>query len=78
MRLKALWDEHHGRLDRLEAALSKPMRSVDCFGLLFNREIGDENRDLATGEATAHLRYLERAGRATRDSVDGIHWYNAA
>jgi glyoxylase-like metal-dependent hydrolase (beta-lactamase superfamily II) len=77
IRLKALRDEHHGRLDRLQAALAKPMRSVDCFGLLFNRPIGDENRDLATGEATAHLRYLEHQGRARRSVEDGVHWYHA-
>jgi glyoxylase-like metal-dependent hydrolase (beta-lactamase superfamily II) len=76
-RLKALRDEHHGRLDRLEEALAQPMRSVDCFGLLFNREIGDDHRDLATGEATAHLRYLETTGRARRAVKDGVHWYHA-
>jgi glyoxylase-like metal-dependent hydrolase (beta-lactamase superfamily II) len=77
-RLRALRDEHHGRLDRLEAALAKPLRSVDCFGLLFNRQIGDEHRDLATGEATAHLRYLENVGRARREVSDGVHWYHAS
>ncbi len=75
-RLIALRDEHHGRLDRLQTALATPLRAVDCFSLLFNRVIGDDHRDLATGEATAHLRYLENAGRARRESVDGVHWYH--
>jgi glyoxylase-like metal-dependent hydrolase (beta-lactamase superfamily II) len=77
-RLMALRDEHHMRLDRLTEALAKPHRAVDCFGYLFNREIGDEHRDLATGEALAHLRRLERDGRAKRDMQDGVCWYSAA
>ncbi len=77
-RLAALRDEHHMRLDRLEEALAAPHRAVDVFGLLFNRTIGDDHRELATGEAVAHLRYLERRGRAVRDVTDGVHWYHAA
>jgi glyoxylase-like metal-dependent hydrolase (beta-lactamase superfamily II) len=77
-RLIALRDEHNMRLDRLTEALNKPLRAVDCFGFLFNREIGDEHRDLATGEAVAHLRRLERDGRAVRRMDDGVCWYEAA
>jgi glyoxylase-like metal-dependent hydrolase (beta-lactamase superfamily II) len=78
-RLKALRDEHHGRLDRVaEAMKAGPMRAVDCFGLLFNRAIGDDNRPLASGEALAHLRRLELDGRATRENRDGVYWYHAA
>ncbi len=76
-RLIALRDEHHARLDRVEAALREPKRAIDCFGLIFNRVIGDDQRELATGEAVAHLRYLERTGRAVRDVEDGVHWYRA-
>ncbi|MEQ1548677.1 MAG: MBL fold metallo-hydrolase [Chakrabartia sp.] len=76
-RLKALRDEHHGRLDAVAAALVKPHRAVDCFPMLFNREITGNNRELATGEAQAHLRRLERDGRARRDISDGVHWYHA-
>ena len=77
-RLKALRDEHHQRLDAVAAALVEPKRVVDCFSLLFNREIGGNNRELATGEAHAHLRRLERDGRARCENVDGVHWYHAA
>ncbi len=77
-RLISLRDEHHGRLDRVHAALSEPKRAVDCFGLIFNRTIGDDQRELATGEAVAHLRYLERTGRAVRYSENDVHWYRAA
>ncbi len=76
-RLKALRDEHHGRLDAVAAALVKPHRAVDCFPMLFNREITGNNRELATGEAQAHLRRLERDGRARREISDGVHWYHA-
>jgi glyoxylase-like metal-dependent hydrolase (beta-lactamase superfamily II) len=78
VRLRALRDEHHDRLNRLEEALAIPLRVIDCFSLLFNRTIGDEHRDLASGEALAHLRYLERTKRAVRTIKDGVHWYSAA
>ena len=32
----------------------------------------------STGEAIAHLRYLERAGRATVEMRDGVGWYSSA
>lgn len=77
-RLRALRDEHHQRLDRLTAALTTPLRAVDCFSMLFSREITSANNELATGEATAHLRRLERDGRARREIRDGVHFYHAA
>lgn len=77
-RLKALRDEHHERLDKVASSLAEPKRAVDCFTMLFNRPIGEHNRELATGEAHAHLRFLERDGRARRVVVDGVHWYHPA
>jgi glyoxylase-like metal-dependent hydrolase (beta-lactamase superfamily II) len=78
-RLKALRDEHHRRLDDVHKAIGeKPLRAVDCFSLLFNRPIGGHNRDLATGEATAHLNRLLADGRARREETDGVHWFHAA
>ncbi len=56
----------------------KEMRAVDTFGLLFGRPIDDSIYGLATGEAVAHLRYLERAGRAKLEIRDGVGWYHAA
>lgn len=79
IRLKALRDEHHRRLDDVHARLKEvPLRAVDCFSLLFNRPIGGHNRELATGEAIAHLNRLMADGRARRDMVDGVHWFRAA
>ena len=77
-RLTALRDEHHDRLDRLTEFSQTPRRAVDCFKLLFNREIAGANNHLATGEAMAHLRYLENKGRVGRDVIDGVYWYHAA
>ncbi len=78
-RLMALRAEHHDRLDAMAAALAEaPRRAVDCFPLLFRREIGDDHRGLATGETMAHLRWLEVAGRVVREDRDGIWWWQAA
>ncbi|MEY2925847.1 MAG: hypothetical protein RL367_324 [Pseudomonadota bacterium] len=78
-RLIALRDEHNRRLDDLATAISqKPLRAVDCFGLLFNRAITADNRELATGEALAHLFRLERDGRAKRSVENGVYGFSAA
>ncbi len=77
-RLQRLADGHHERLDALETALrEREMRAVDIFGILFGRPIDDSVYGLATGEAVAHLRYLERAGRAKVENRDGVGWYSA-
>jgi glyoxylase-like metal-dependent hydrolase (beta-lactamase superfamily II) len=78
-RLIALRDEHHRRLDQVHAAIGKaPLRTIDCFPLLFNRQIGEQHRELATGEAIAHLHRLMEDGRAQREMTDGVYWYSAA
>ncbi len=78
VRLKALRDEHLSRLDVLTVHLAQPRRVIDCFSQLFNREIGAEHRELATGEALAHLRRLELEGRAHRETRDGVWWFHAS
>ncbi len=79
IRLDKLADGHHDRLDKLEAALrERPMRAVDTFDLLFDREIDDSVFNLATGESHAHLVHLVAAGRASVETVDGVGWYGAA
>lgn len=76
-RLKALRSEHHTRLDALSSFCAEPRRATDCFPVLFNREIGDSHRGLATGEALAHLRYLEVTGRIERETKDGVWIWRA-
>ncbi|HET9428808.1 MAG TPA: MBL fold metallo-hydrolase [Allosphingosinicella sp.] len=75
-RLDALAAGHYGRLDALEDHLAEPRRAVDCFGVLFGRRIDDSVYGLATGEAMAHLRWLENAGRAVREMRDGVAWFS--
>lgn len=78
VRLQSLHDEHHDRLDAVAAALAEaPRRVIDCFGLLFRREIGPDHIGLATGETLAHLRHLEVTGRVTRETRDGVWWWHA-
>lgn len=79
VRARALMAEHHARLDELEAFCREaPRRVVDCFGRLFRRAIGTPERGLATGEALAHLRWLERRGRiAVWTDAGGIWWHGA-
>ena len=77
-RLDALDRGHRDRLDALHARLEQPRRAVDCFGVLFARQIDDSMYGLATGEALAHLRHLETTGRAVREVRDGVRWYRAA
>lgn len=74
-RLDALAEGHRGRLDALHDFLAEPRRAVDCFGVLFGRQIEDGSMGLATGEAMAHLRRLEVEGRAVREVRDGAYWF---
>ncbi|MGB5076903.1 MAG: MBL fold metallo-hydrolase [Sphingorhabdus sp.] len=78
VRLDRLAEGHHEQLDRLEEALRmNEMRAVDTFRILFGRPIDDDIFGLATGEAMAHLRYLERSGRARLEIRDGVGWYSS-
>jgi len=74
-RLAALRDGHLAQLEALLLHLREPRRAVDCFSLLFRRTIGDEELGLATGEAMAHLRRLERDGRTKVEDRDGVFYF---
>jgi glyoxylase-like metal-dependent hydrolase (beta-lactamase superfamily II) len=76
-RLDALDAGHRDRLEALHRHIAEPKRAVDCFPVLFGRKIDDSLLALATGEALAHLRYLETRGRAERNLRAGVHWYRA-
>lgn len=77
-RLAALLRGHSQALGRLERRLEAPMRAVDTFASLFARPVGDGLRGMATGEAVAHLNYLEREGRATRQrDAEGVDWWQS-
>ena len=66
LRLDALADDHHRKLDALETRIVEPATAAETFATLFRRPIGDNERGMATGEALAHLHWLERRGRAVR------------
>lgn len=75
-RIDELIQSHIDGLGRLEALLSQPRRAIDVFPALFKRAITSEALGMATGEATAHLNYLLRAGRATRTiDASGVRWW---
>ncbi|HEX8389281.1 MAG TPA: MBL fold metallo-hydrolase [Sphingomonas sp.] len=78
VRLDAMEREHLERLDALQAWLAEPRRAADCFAVLFARTIGPDMLGMATGEALAHLRRLERDGRAVAEDADGVRWWRAA
>ncbi len=59
-RLKQLIENHHSALTRLVAFLKEPRTAVDCFPVLFNRKISDNEYGLALVEAVAHLNHLYR------------------
>lgn len=78
VRLDALRDMHLDRLGALHAILATPRTSLECFGPLFSRAIGDDVRGLAAGEALAHLHRLVAEGRARRLWQDGVARFVAA
>lgn len=78
VRLDEMRDEHLERLDALAAHLAEPRRAVDCFAVLFPRPVGPDMLGMATGEALAHLRRLERDGRAVAEERGGVRWWRAA
>jgi glyoxylase-like metal-dependent hydrolase (beta-lactamase superfamily II) len=75
-RIDELIDSHRRGLEQLDELLSEPRRTVDVFGALFARPITSRLLGMATGEATAHLNYLLRAGRAVNElDDDGVYWW---
>jgi glyoxylase-like metal-dependent hydrolase (beta-lactamase superfamily II) len=75
-RLLKLSAGHERGLARLEAQLATPARAIDVFGSLFSRPITGGLLGMATGEAIAHLNYLEAAGRAIRETdAQGVWWW---
>ncbi len=79
LRLDALARRHHDSLAALEARLAeRPLRIVDMFPSLFDRPIDDNVLVMATGEAYAHVRYLEAKDRVRREVRDGVTWFRAA
>jgi len=66
-------------IDRLRKSLAEPRRTIDVFGALFARAIGENDAtllNLATGESQACLNYLLHRGEISREiDADGVAWY---
>ena len=75
-RLQALIDGHERSLVRLAEHIETPRRVVECFTVLFGRQIGSGDMYSATGEALAHLNCLIERGQARCESQDGVHLYS--
>jgi hypothetical protein len=56
----------------------KPIRAWDSFSTLFRRPVAENELQMATGEALAHLHWLHRRGSVTRDTRDGQTFFQRA
>jgi glyoxylase-like metal-dependent hydrolase (beta-lactamase superfamily II) len=79
IRLDQLTAEHLDGLDKLRGLCRTPVRAIDTFSALFKSRISDSNLIMATGEAIAHLNYLQQKGKVNSWLDDsGKRWYQAA
>ncbi|CAA0088494.1 Hydroxyacylglutathione hydrolase [Zhongshania aliphaticivorans] len=75
-RLDYLIAHHEGHLAAIEKACVEPQKAINLFGVLFSREIGSSQLELALGEVIAHLHFLCAEGRMTRVlDEDGVYCY---
>jgi glyoxylase-like metal-dependent hydrolase (beta-lactamase superfamily II) len=67
VRTQQLIDDHQGKLDRLLAHVeAAPRTAVECFEILFKRKLMGFEYNMGTGEALAHLHYLEKTQQLSR------------
>ncbi len=76
-RLDALIDKHLARLEAVAELCRTPATAVDVFPALFRRRVSGLEFALATGEALAHLHYLESRGVVVREESDGVARFRA-
>ena len=67
VRLNQLRDDHLDKLANLEDFCSVPRTVFETFPVLFRRPVGPDSTMMATGEALAHLHWLEARGVLARD-----------
>ncbi len=70
-RLDQLAADHADKLDKLLAFCAEPRTAVDSFATLFRKPIGESDYGIATGEAVAHLHWLEERGKIRRETDAG-------
>lgn len=71
-RLDALIGKHVTRLGGVADICDTPATAVDIFPALFRRRISDSGFGMATGEALAHLHFLESLGVVRRYMDQGV------
>ena len=79
LRMAQMIEGHEQALTRLLAALDSPKSAVECFPVLFRREIGAIEEGLALAESVAHLNHLLRKGAVQRAlSSEGVWLWRKA
>jgi glyoxylase-like metal-dependent hydrolase (beta-lactamase superfamily II) len=78
VRARALRDDHLGKLAKLHAhCMEAPRTALETFTVLFKRPVQGNEMMMATGEALAHLHYLEARGKLHRQSTEGVDRFGA-
>lgn len=65
-RLDQLRDDHLDKLAKLLELCATPRTAVESFATLFRKPINESDYGIATGEAVAHLHWLEERGKIRR------------
>lgn len=71
-RLDQLDVAHRRKLDALLEFCATPITAYESFEVLFRRRIGQNELQIATGEALAHLQWLEKRQYIERLPSDGL------
>ncbi|MFV8817215.1 MBL fold metallo-hydrolase [Haliea sp. E17] len=72
--------EHHedGLLSLEEACVDQPRAALELLPALFQRELNEEQVNMALGECLAHLNYLVQRGQVARHSDEaGVYRYRS-
>jgi glyoxylase-like metal-dependent hydrolase (beta-lactamase superfamily II) len=80
IRTQQLIDDHQGKLERLLVHIkTSPRTAVECFDILFKRKLTGFEYNMGTGEALAHLHYLETKKTVSRRTrAAAVEYYCAA
>lgn len=73
-RLNQLKEHHAARLNLLRDACSEPQKVVDLLPVLFERDLDNQQRHFAIGEALAHLNHLVLRGEMKRELTSDQQW----
>ncbi len=76
-RIRQIEEHHADRLEKVVAACAEPKSIVEMLGVLFDTELNDHERVIASGEALAHVRYLQYRDRLAESRVDGVLRFRA-